>query len=161
MIWTRATTLARVGSLRRWLNQPRACRLWLGRHCVLVAWLGLLLAALCPPHGVGVRACWLQAATGLPCPGCGVTRSLSCGLRGLFAESWHYHPMGLLILALFVFTAAQSLLPRTHRDRLAQYIQDRSVLFNSCYLAFIGSFLAFGGARALVHWKDLWTQFSL
>ena len=90
-----------------------------------------------------------------------MTRSLSCGLRGMFADSWHYHPMGLPILALFIFTAAQSLLRQTHRDRLVQYIQNRAALFNLCYLAFIGSFVAFGAVRALFHWKDLWLRFSL
>ena len=40
-----------------------------------------------------------------------MTRSLSCGIRGMFLESWEYHPMGLFVLALFVVTAAQSLFP--------------------------------------------------
>jgi len=149
---SRLAELTRLERLKRWLASPQhASALWLGRHCVAVAWVGLLVAALSPPHGFGINMCWVSGATGLPCPGCGVTRSLSCGLRGLWLESWHYHPMGLPILALFGFTAAQSLLPRPARERLTQGMKDRARLFNAVYLAFVAVFISFGLARALSH----------
>jgi hypothetical protein len=145
--------------LKRWLANPQhASALWLGRHCVIVAWLGLLLATVSPPHGFGIKVCWFYAATGLPCPGCGLTRSLSCGLRGLWLESWHYHPMGLLILALFAFTAAQSLFSRPTRERLAQRIRAHALLFNTVYLAFVAAFISFGLARALAHFGAGWVH---
>ncbi|HWI57550.1 MAG TPA: DUF2752 domain-containing protein [Bacillota bacterium] len=142
---------------RLWLQPTRRVYdLWLGRHCVWVAWLGLLAATLSPPHGSGFLVCWVQSATGVPCPGCGLTRSLSCGLRGRFLESWHYHPMGLLILALFAFTALQSLCPKTLRDRLAQYLQSRPALFHALYLASVATFLSFGLLRGLLHLAAAW-----
>lgn len=138
--------------LKRWLANPRhASTLWLGKHCVTVAWVGLLVAAVSPPHGFGINLCWFYGATGLPCPGCGVTRSLSCGLRGMLLASWHYHPMGLLILVLFGFTAAQSLLPRPAREHLAQRLKDHALVVNGMYLVFVATFIGFGFARALSH----------
>lgn len=131
---------------------------WLGKHCVVAAWLGLTLAVLSPPHGSGVALCWVETATGIPCPGCGLTRSLSCGIRGLFAASWQYHPMGLLILGLFLFTAAQSLLPAVIRRRLAGFVEARARLFNTLYLAFVAVFVGFGIARALVHLIAAWPR---
>lgn len=109
------------------------------------------MAAISPPHGLGINVCWFSGATGLPCAGCGVTQSLSCGLRGLWLESWHYHPMGLFILALFGFIAVQSLLPRPARERLAQTMRDRAFFFNTLYLAFVVVFVGLGFARALSH----------
>jgi hypothetical protein len=69
----------------------------------------------------------------------------------MFAESWHYHPMGLLILALFLFTAAQSLCPRSLRGSLAHSMQSRAFFFNLLYLTFAAVFVTFGATRALYH----------
>src|SRR6266404_172593 len=65
--------------LKGWLRDSRiAAGLWLGKPCVFAAWLGLSLAILTPPHGTGFSVCWFKHCTGLPCLGCGLTRSLSC-----------------------------------------------------------------------------------
>lgn len=133
-----------------WMNQTgRANTVWFGQHCVWVAWLGLLLAVVVPPHGLGFSICWLQNTIGLPCPGCGLTRSLSCGIRGLFAESWNYHPFGLFILTLFLLTALRSLAPERFRDRLAGFIRRRAACFTLLYLLFVIAFVGFGAIRAL------------
>jgi len=146
----RLAEVDRLERLKRWLANPQhATTLWLGQPCVIVAWFGLLVAVISPPHGFGISVCWFFGATGLPCLGCGVTRSLSCGLRGLWLESWQYHPMGLPILALFGLTVVQSLLPRPVRERLAQRLKDRAFWFNALYLAFVVVFVGFGVARAL------------
>jgi Protein of unknown function (DUF2752) len=154
---TRETVIVRPDRLVRWLNQPRRTSArWLGKPCVMAAWLGLLLAVLSPPHGSGISLCWFQDATGLPCPGCGMTRSLSCAIRGMFLESWHYHPLGLFVLPLFVLIAAQSLMRRQLRDRLAKFVESRPVVFNGLYLAFVVIFMSFGLLRALLHFDSAW-----
>lgn len=139
--------------IKNWFAKPaNVADLWLGKPCVIVAWFGLALALACPPHGIaGIQLCWWQSATGIPCLGCGLTRSLSCGVRGMFVESWHYHPMGMLILALFLFTAAQSLLPGRWRDRLKSFLEARARIFNLLYATFVLAFIAYGTSRALIH----------
>src|SRR4051812_30730226 len=128
---SRAAIITRLEKLVCWLQQSdRVSVRWLGKTCVVAAWLGLLLAIISPPQGSGVMLCWFQHTTGLPCPGCGMTRSLSCGIRGMFHESWHYHPMGLLVLPMFLVIAGQSVLPNNIRDRLARFIESRPILFN-------------------------------
>jgi hypothetical protein len=139
-------------SWRSWLHEPdRASLRWLGKTCVIAAWLGLLLAILSPAHGSGAMLCWFQHATGLPCPGCGMTRSLSCAIRGMFHESWHYHPAGIFVLPLFLMIAGQSLLPHAVRERFACLIQSRPRFFNAVYFAFVTAFVAFGAIRAFLH----------
>jgi hypothetical protein len=141
-----------LARIRSWFAEPRnVADLWLGKPCVIVAWLGLGLALACPPRGIeGIQLCWWQSATGIPCLGCGLTRSLSCGLRGMFAESWHYHPMGMLILALFLFTAIQSIMPGRWRSGLKSFLQARPRIFNVLYATFVLTFLTFGTSRALL-----------
>jgi hypothetical protein len=136
--------------LDAWLHRPGAAyQRWLGRVPVCAAWLGLALAVF-SPHTGGVT-CWVKSLSGVPCPGCGMTRSLSSGLRGMFGQSWHYHPMGLLILLLFVLIAVLSLLSARRKRQLARSMESRAVLFNSLYLAFVVAFLGFGVVRILTH----------
>ncbi|HEX5220893.1 MAG TPA: DUF2752 domain-containing protein [Verrucomicrobiae bacterium] len=140
-------------SLRRWLaDGDHAPRLWLGRHSTLMAWLGLLLALITPPNGSGFSICWWQEGTGLPCPGCGVTRSLSCGLRGRLVESVQYHPFGLPILLLFAATAVYSLIPNDGKNRVKVFLAGRAVAVNATYLCFVISFVSFGFLRSLHYW---------
>jgi Protein of unknown function (DUF2752) len=130
---------------------PNISTLWLGKPCIIVAWLGIFLALISPPNGLGIPVCLMYSATGIPCLGCGLTRSLSCALRGMFAESWHYHPMGAAILALFLFTAIQSVLPKVYRARLELFLQANGTTFHLLYLAFVTMFVAYGVGRALLH----------
>lgn len=45
--------------------------------------------------------CPFYNLTGLPCPGCGLTRAFVCLGHGQWREAWHWHPLGWLIYALF------------------------------------------------------------
>ena len=57
--------------------------------------------------------CLFRLATNIPCPGCGLTRSLMEIWHGHFLVSFRYHPLGL---PLFVLCAL--LLPALLRNRL-------------------------------------------
>src|SRR3954464_144355 len=93
-------------TVARSLHSPeKVFRKWQGPYTVVAAWLGLFLATITPPQGTGTTVCSVKQCTGIDCLGCGLTRSLSCGLRGMFVESFNYHPFGLFVLALFLFTA--------------------------------------------------------
>jgi hypothetical protein len=122
---------------------------WLGPTSVRVAWLALSLAVLLPPRGVGLSLCWMRRA-GVPCPGCGLTRSLSCAVRGSFLESWHFHPFGLLILGLFLAVAAASLVRGPARERLHASLDAHHRLLDAAFLGFVIAFAAFGVLRAVL-----------
>ena len=46
--------------------------------------------------------CPFYRLTGLPCPGCGLTRAFVCLGHGRWAEALHWHPVGWLVYAVFV-----------------------------------------------------------
>ncbi len=81
---------------------------------VLFFCAGILLGGvvLSPPHPgspylhIGhipiPDTCSFKNLTGLPCPGCGLTRSIVAGMHGDFRASLMYHRLGLLTLA-YVF----------------------------------------------------------
>ena len=90
--------------------------------------VGLALAGVRLPE-----VCALQHAAGLPCPGCGLTRSWVSALHGRLPESVAHHPLGWLVL-LYVGTqlarhAAWLLLPRQRPavERLGRPL-DRGVI---------------------------------
>lgn len=100
---------------------------------ILTATLSILAGALLlvparpgDPLRVGGRAlpnvCLLRQASGLPCPGCGLTRSLVAGVHADWAGSLAHHRLGLLVLGYLVLQSLTRLawvgLPRL-RDRLA------------------------------------------
>lgn len=45
--------------------------------------------------------CPMAVVTGIPCPGCGMTRATLSALHGDFATAFRYHPLALLIVPLF------------------------------------------------------------
>jgi len=48
-----------------------------------------------------VVVCPMAALTGIPCPGCGMTRAALSALHGDFATSLRFHPLGMIIIPLF------------------------------------------------------------
>jgi hypothetical protein len=57
--------------------------------------------------------CPVRAATGTPCPGCGMTRACVALARGRLGEAWSLHPFAYLLLPL---AACVALWPRRTRD---------------------------------------------
>lgn len=71
-----------------------------GLPWALWAAAGLLgLAALAglwawvPPEDPRLSICLLRNATGLPCPGCGLTRAFAHLAKGEWAAAWRDHPL--------------------------------------------------------------------
>jgi hypothetical protein len=65
-----------------------------------VALVLVLSFALQPFTENGPTLCLFRKWTGLPCPGCGLTRSFCAISHGHFADAWSYNPFGYLFYAL-------------------------------------------------------------
>ncbi|MCJ7581935.1 MAG: DUF2752 domain-containing protein, partial [Candidatus Aminicenantes bacterium] len=68
--------------------------------------------------------CIFQNLTGLPCPGCGMTRSITSAVRGDIAGSLRHHRLGLLtmiyILSQFLLSLGVVFVSK-FRDRLQHF----------------------------------------
>ncbi|MCH7877701.1 MAG: DUF2752 domain-containing protein [candidate division Zixibacteria bacterium] len=70
----------------------------LTRRYQLLALAGLIVLFWLPSDGVGITLCPLSNLSGLDCPACGLTRSVSSLLHLDFSRSLSYHPLGTLAL---------------------------------------------------------------
>lgn len=46
--------------------------------------------------------CMMRSVTGIPCPGCGLLRSMVTAMHGNVAKSWEYHRLGLATIVYVV-----------------------------------------------------------
>ena len=59
-----------------------------------------------------VPVCPFYALTGLPCPGCGLTRAFCCISHGELGHAWHLNPFGFLFYAFCIVLAVWPFLRR-------------------------------------------------
>lgn len=133
------------------MRRRKAYDRWFNKTSFLLAWAGMGVAFLHPPHGLDINICWFSATTGAPCPGCGITRAVSSAAHGMIAASWQYHPFGIPILLLFGFTIVLSLLPAGWRKRFATSVIRHHRPANILYLTFIIAFTTYGMARSILY----------
>lgn len=124
------------------MRQRAICR-------ALVGMLGTLgVAALC---GVSLWSCTFAEATGLPCPGCGLTRGTLALARGDWRSALLFHPFTPCFLLLGAFVAAGAFLPRARIDRWTDRIEALEKKSRVTAL-FLGALLCFSLMRMLGLW---------
>ena len=91
-------SVAAVAAPRGIISNPRTqLLLWLAAGAVAAAlffaagWAGL-------PSGAGYTVCAFRRLTGIPCPGCGLTRAMGALARGELLLALHFHPFAPLVL---------------------------------------------------------------
>ena len=115
----------------------------------ILAWIVIVGSFIHPPHGTGLPICWLNRISDIECPGCGMTRSISCVSRGMLDEAVAYNPFGPVFLAGFVLIAAVSLLPRRRQLALAILMERHKRPIDVLFGVFITVFIGFGAVRAI------------
>ena len=58
--------------------------------------MGVLAALLI----LDIYRCPFKALTGIPCPGCGMTRAVLHACKGEFREAFYYHPLWIVAVPL-------------------------------------------------------------
>jgi hypothetical protein len=155
-------TAAARGSARGNASVPAATSTRGSNVAVVAAVLALLAAgAILSPDGAGQGSaltlfglplptiCWFRLTTGLPCPGCGLTRAIALLMHGRVFASLAMHPFGVAAVGLALLQippravrAAGSSPPWTFRwDRLWAYaLVATAILMMSWWILRIGAF---------------------
>ena len=118
----------------------------------VVAPVMLAAAAVLPSNGLGIRVCLFRILSGLPCPGCGMTRALSSLLHGDGAAAFFYHPFVFAVFPALALISVHGLLPAEVRRRLRQFFTEREARLRPLYEGLVYAFLAFGLIRMVVSW---------
>ena len=135
------------------LPDPKSKRslygVFFGRFTQFAALPVMFLSFILPVDGAGVTICWIKRWCNLPCPGCGLTRSITCLSQLEFQKAWQYHPFGFLIYGLFVL----NVLLMFQREKAKQHIQcwflQNDCVIRPTYWTLVTLFLVFGGVRFL------------
>jgi len=70
----------------------------------LPAFLGLLFLILMPSNGFDIYACIFNSVFDIPCPACGLTRSMSSLLKFNVFQGFTFHPLGFIVLIYLIVT---------------------------------------------------------
>lgn len=121
--------------------------------------LGVVIASFfLPATGFGVDFCPVHRTTGLPCPGCGLTRAVSLVSQGDPLSALGANPFVVLVWPLLVALAVAALLPPRSVRALEATLERHDRLLTRLYRVILVAFLGFGAARFAV-FLALWQSF--
>lgn len=123
----------------------------------LIGLLGTIIGAfvLSPVGGNLPESCTFYASTGLPCPGCGLTRSVTSYLHGEFLMGFFYHPLGIVFAVVFVFCAVSLLMPPKFKHYAVGRLSRFDAWVGRFGLLFVLGLLLFGITRAFLVSQDV------
>jgi len=120
-----------------------------GRFTMCFSVFALTISFFLPVDGLGINICWIQQMFELPCPGCGLTRSVTCISQLEFAKSLQYHPFGGFVYAIFVSNVTILIFSKT-KQQAKDLFRQHNVVIQRFYLAFVTLFIVFGVCRTLL-----------
>lgn len=133
---------------------PRRAQLWsvealLAPSARYLAVFVIVVSFFFPVGGLGFDLCMLHATTGLPCPGCGMSRAISALSQGDFSTAVALQPFALFAWPLFFSLAVLTVLPRPWREGAERRLR-ASRLAARIYGTLFWAFLGFGLIRLFV-----------
>ena len=113
-------------------------------------WLALavmLVSFVFPVGGLGFDLCWLHALTGLPCPGCGLSRAVAAVSQGEFLVALGANPFVLFVWPVLLFLAVLAVLPRGLVKRIEARLDRVGAGLARGYQVVLLAFVGFGALR--------------
>jgi hypothetical protein len=73
--------------------------------------------------GYGYWQCPIKAATGIPCPACGMSSAITALLNGDWQEAMHLHAFAPILLLAFTFAVMVVFLPNPARQQVIRQVK--------------------------------------
>ena len=108
----------------------------------------LFLSIFLPVNGLGIDICWFKHLYELPCPGCGLTRCVTCITQGQWIEAVRFHALGPVIYLVMVTNIVLLTLPLKARRSLFLWLIRHDSIMKRFYFLFVTCFLIYGVLRA-------------
>jgi len=131
-------------------------RFLFSRPIEILGAVGVFIALLLPSRGLGVPMCAFNILTGAPCPGCGLTRSVTHAAHGSWIDAWYYHPFGITIFVAAAVLGLGLLLPRSLHARFVTRMAPAERPLRVLAWAFLVGFVTFGFGRLALWWLAGW-----
>lgn len=103
-----------------------------------------------PVAGLGFDLCPVHRLTGLPCPGCGLSRALAAASQGDLGAAFGLNPFVVFVWPLFFAQALLAFAPGSVRTQVAAALDARGPRLSAAYRIVLAAFLAFGLLRFAV-----------
>jgi hypothetical protein len=107
----------------------------------------LIASFFLPTDGGGFTICWFDNLFDLPCPGCGLGRSITNMTHLDPGAAFDYHPWGIPLYFLIVVLAVSNFFPQRWLDAMRAWMVTRENRARWFYWTFIGTFLVYGFVR--------------
>ncbi len=121
--------------------------LFLNKFTTITSLLVIIISFILPPEGLGRSTCGLYILTKLPCPACGLTRSVTSISHLRFAKAFYYHPFGFIFYIIFLFLAIYNFMPEKIKNIIKVFFIKNEDIIRSILLFLICSFMIHGIAR--------------
>lgn len=107
-----------------------------------------------PVGGTLPETCSFYASTRLPCPGCGLTRSVTSHLHGEFMMGFGYHPLGIVFAVGFVVCGLSLFFPPKIKARVVNSLTRFDKAVGRFVILFTLALLFFGITRTFLVMYD-------
>ncbi|MBT4692037.1 MAG: DUF2752 domain-containing protein [Planctomycetaceae bacterium] len=121
------------------------------RKAQVIVLIVLVIAIALPSNGMGMPLCMFKRLFSLPCPGCGLTRSVSSILHGDFLKSWSYHPLGVFFVATALLFVFNLVMPRQSTAAVRRFFKKHNDPLEILLITFVTFFIGFGGVRLMTY----------
>jgi hypothetical protein len=110
----------------------------------------MLVSAFFPVAGLGVDLCPFHHLTGLPCPGCGMSRAMAAFSQGDFVAALGLHPFVVFAWPTLLALAVLGVVPERLRTAVEGRLDRHGPALTRGYRLVLTAFVGFGILRLVV-----------